>query len=446
MTLAALCAALNRGESRAVDLAEACSERIEASDSEGSRTFIRRNPRLIEDAFEADRELQAGRGTPLTGIPVSVKDLFDIAGQVTTAGSVVLRDSPSAETDSAVVARLKAAGMVIVGTTNMTEFAYSGLGLNPHYGTPRNPYDREIGRIPGGSSSGAAVSVADGMAAVAIGTDTSGSCRIPAALCGLVGIKPTARRVPKTGLVPLSTSLDSVGPIGQSVSCCALVDAVLAGEPEISVPASASLSELTAGRLVNYVEDGVAPDVAAAYDLGLRRLEEAGLRIVDLQLHSLDAMPEIIADGGLTRYEAYLWHRPLLETRRDEYDPRVASRILVGRHGEPSDEAAYLAKIRLRQRMIERADQESRVVDFMVLPSVVMTAPSIDSLGDEDAYARTNLAMLRNPGVANMLDRPAITLPIPGASHLPVGLTLMGETMGDRRLFAFARAAETALR
>jgi len=442
VTLAQLSAALNRGESRAVDLAEACTERIEASDSEGSRTFIRRNLRLTEDAFEADRVLQTGRHTPLTGIPVSVKDLFDIAGQVTTAGSVVLRDSPPAAVDSAVVARLKAAGMVIVGTTNMTEFAYSGLGLNPHYGTPRNPYDREVGRIPGGSSSGAAISVTDGMAAVAIGTDTSGSCRIPAALCGLVGFKPTARRVPRTGLIPLSTSLDSVGSIGHSVNCCALVDAVLAGESEINAPAPADLSGLSAGRLVNYVEEGVAPDVAAACELGLRRLEDAGLRIVDLQLQSLDAIPEIVADGGLTKYEAYLWHRPLLERRRDEYDPHVASRILLG---APSDETAYLAKIRLRQRMIERADQESHSVDFIVLPSVVMTAPSIDSLGEEDAYVRTNLAMLRNPGVANMLDRPAITLPIPGASRLPVGLMLMGETMGDRQLLAIARAAEIAL-
>jgi len=442
VTLAQLSAALNRGESRAVDLAEACTERIEASDSEGTRTFIRRNLHLTEDAFEADRVLQAGRDTPLTGIPVSVKDLFDIAGQVTTAGSVVLRDSPPAAVDSAVVARLKAAGMVIVGTTNMTEFAYSGLGLNPHYGTPRNPYDREVGRIPGGSSSGAAISVTDGMAAVAIGTDTSGSCRIPAALCGLVGFKPTARRVPRTGFVPLSTSLDSVGPIGHSVACCALVDAVLAGESEINAPAPADLSGLSAGRLVNYVEEGVAPDVAAGYELGLRRLEDAGLRIVDLQLQSLDAIPEIVADGGLTKYEAYLWHRPLLERRRDEYDPRVASRILLG---APLDDTAYLAKIRLRQRMIERADQESHSVDFIVLPSVVMTAPSIDSLGEEDAYVRTNLAMLRNPGVANMLDRPAITLPIPGASRLPVGLTLMGETMGDRQLLAIARAAEIAL-
>ncbi len=441
MTLARLSAALARGESQSVDLAKACLARINAPDSEGSRTFIRRNPRLIEDALEADRQLQAGRGTSLTGIPVAVKDLFDIAGQVTTAGSVVLRDSPPATLDSAVVARLKAAGMVIVGTTNMTEFAYSGLGLNPHYGTPKNPYERDVGRIPGGSSSGAAVSVTDGMAAVAIGTDTSGSCRIPAALCGLVGFKPTARRVPRTGLVPLSTSLDSVGPIGHSVACCVLMDAVLAGEPEIDTPAPADLSGLSAGRLVNYVEESVAPDVAAGYELGLRRLEDAGLTIVDLSLHSLEAMPELVAGGGLTRHEAYAWHRALLEARRDEYDPRVASRILLD---GASDEASYQAKIELRRRMIERANRESRSVDVIVLPSVVMTAPSIDSLVDEQAYVRANLAMLRNPGIANMLDRPAITLPILEATRLPVGLTLMGETMGDRQLLAIARAAEAA--
>ena len=332
--------------------------------------------------------------------------------------------------------------MIIVGTTNMTEFAYSGLGLNPHYGTPRNPYEREVGRIPGGSSSGAAISVTDGMAAVAIGTDTSGSCRIPAALCGLVGFKPTARRVPTSGVIPLSTSLDSIGPIGRSVRCCALVDAVIADEPEIAAPQPHELPGLTLGRIVNYVEDGLAADVAEGYEVGLRRLESAGARIVDMRLECFDALPELLADGGLTKYEAYAWHKERLETRRDEYDPRVASRILLG--GQ-LDSTAYRQKLGLRKRIIDRANEKTRNIDLLVFPSVAMTAPRIDALEDDEAYVRTNLAMLRNPAVANVLDRPAISLPIPGVQKLPVGLTLMGETLDDRRLLAIAQSTESAL-
>ena len=445
MRLAHLSAALREGRLQSLDLARACLERIEAPDSEGPRTFIRMNPECLDQARKADQE-RAGRRSPLAGIPVSVKDLFDIAGQVTTAGSLVLRSEPPATRDSAVVARLKAAGMIIVGTTNMTEFAYSGLGLNPHYGTPRNPFDREQeqarGRIPGGSSSGAAVSVTDDMAAVAIGTDTSGSCRIPAALCGLVGFKPTARRVPRTGLIPLSVSLDSVGPIARSARCCALLDAVIAGEPEAAAAEPQSLSRLRIGRLVNHVEEGVADDVAEGYELGLRRLEAAGARILDFELRALEALPVLFADGGITKYEAYAWHKDRLAARRADYDARVASRILMGRR---LDESAYRDRLQLRQRTIERADLESEAIDVIALPSVVMTAPRIDSLADDEAYVRTNLAMLRNAGVANMLDRPAITLPIPGGAELPVGLTLMGETMDDRRLLSISLAAETAL-
>ena len=440
MRLAHLSAALEAGALKSLDLAKACLERIGAPRSEGPHTFIRMNPNCIEASQAADQ--QGVRRSPLAGIPVSVKDLFDIAGQVTTAGSIVLRDAPPATQDSAVVARLKAAGMVVVGTTNMTEFAYSGLGLNPHYGTPRNPFDRERGRIPGGSSSGAAISVSDDMAAVAIGTDTSGSVRIPAALCGLVGFKPTARRVPRTGLIPLSTNLDSVGPIGRSVECCALVDAVLAGEAEIAAPEPCELAGLRIGRLINYVEDDVASDVAEGYEMGLRRLEAVGARILDFELGALKALPELFADGGLTKYEAHAWHKDRLIARRADYDPRVASRILLGKQ---LDETAFQAKLRLRERTIENANVESAGIDLIALPSVVMTAPTIDSFGDEDAYVRTNLAMLRNPGVANMLDRPAITLPIPGVTELPVGLTLMGETMHDRRLLSIALAAEAAL-
>ncbi len=462
-TLLALGQALAEGRMSSQELAGEYLGRIKEPASEGARTYIRLNPHLMADAARADAARSRGgkqrseQISPLQGIPVSVKDLFDIAGEVTTAGSRVLAAAPAARRDSAVVARLKAAGMLIVGTTNMTEFAYSGLGLNPHYGTPRNPFDRAVGRIPGGSSSGAAVSVADACAAVAIGTDTSGSCRIPAALCGLVGFKPTARRVPKSGVIPLSPSLDAVGPLARSVACCALIDAVLATDadtagstsdanhaelPARAVPQAARLADVRIGRLVNYVEAEVEPAVACAYEAGLARLESAGAQIVDVTLTALDLMPELLTNGGLAAAEAYAWHKHLIEDSQAQYDPRVARRILMG---ASQGDAAYRRKLQLRGEIIERANLATRELDCLCLPSVAMTAPRIDALQEEDVYVHTNLLMLRNPGVANVLDRPAISLPIADASPLPVGLTLMGETMRDRRLLAIALAAESAL-
>ncbi len=448
-TLVSLCAALQNRQVSSLELASEYLRRIEDTASEGGRVFIRLNSALLQDASRADAERPEAHkhgeqsASPLLGVPISVKDLFDIGGQVTTAGSRVLAGAPAASSDSPVVRRLKSAGMVLVGTTNMTEFAYSGLGLNPHFGTPRNPFDRERGRIPGGSSSGAAISVTDGMAAVAIGTDTSGSCRIPAALCGLVGFKPTASRVPTAGVVPLSSSLDSIGPIGRSVSCCALVDAVLAAENGDWLPEVQPLAGLRIGRLVNYVEAEVEPSIASAYDHALTRLEAAGAHMSDLRLGALDRLPELLEDGGLAAAEAYAWHKRLLENAQEQYDPRVASRILMGaRQGA----AVYRSKLLLRRRIIELANLATRSFDLLCFPSVALTAPTIESLKDDEVYVRTNLLMLRNPGVANMLDRPAISLPILDAGSLPVGLTLMGETMGDRQLLGQALAAESALK
>src|SRR5665213_3342171 len=235
-TIAPLAAALAAGQVTSRELVDRCLANIAAPDGQGARVFLKVHAQQARASAEFCDQARA-RGTPLpafAGIPISVKDLFDVAGDVTTAGSVLLRDAPAASHDATAVARLKATGFIVIGRTNMTEFAYSGLGVNPHYGTPLNAYDRNTGRVPGGSSSGAAVSVTDGMALAALGTDTGGSCRIPAALCGLVGFKPTARRIPLAGAFPLSTSLDSIGPIASSVQCCATLDAIMAGgEPAI---------------------------------------------------------------------------------------------------------------------------------------------------------------------------------------------------------------------
>src|SRR5438874_12202294 len=221
-TLAALAADLAAGRTTSRELVEAALDRIADPAGEGVRALLKvygREARAVADA--QDQLRQSGYvASPLAGIPVSIKDLFDVAGEVTLAGSKALDDRPPATADAPVVARLKAAGAIIIGRTNMTEFAFSGVGINPHYGTPGNPYDRSL--IPGGSSSGAAVSVGDGQAVVAIGTDTGGSVRIPAAFCGIAGFKPTQYRVSRDGAVPLSTTLDSIGPLANSIACCAI--------------------------------------------------------------------------------------------------------------------------------------------------------------------------------------------------------------------------------
>jgi len=295
--LAQLAADLAAGRTTSRALVETALERIADPAGQGAVAFMHVDAGGARQAADAHDRLRAA-GTvlsPLAGIPVSVKDLFDIEGQPTRAGSTVLADAPAAKQDAVAVARLKRAGAVIVGRTNMSEFAFSGLGLNPHYGNPLSPYRRDVKgdeRISGGSSSGAAASVADGMAAVALGTDTGGSIRIPSALCGLTGFKPTSTRIPKQGGVPLSSTLDSFGPIGVSVACCALVDRMLAGlEPR--VPAARPLEGVRLGVLTNYVTDGVEPVVAAAIDTALKHLEAAGAIVSEVRFAPLDRLPEI---------------------------------------------------------------------------------------------------------------------------------------------------------
>src|SRR5712691_6678928 len=251
-------------------LVEDCLARIKDPAGEGGRVFLKVHAEAALAAADYYDRLRA-RGaapSPFAGIPVSIKDLFDVAGDVTTAGSVVLRDAPPAKYDAPAVARLRAAGFIPIGRNNMTEFAFSGLGINPHYDTPRNPYDRKTGRVPGGSSSGAAVAVTDGMALGAIGTDTGGSCRIPAAVCGVVGFKPTAHRIPTAGAFPLSTSLDSVGPLAATVECCAVLDAVLAGEPVVDLPPF-PLEALRVAVPQTMVLDSLEPAVAQAFERAL---------------------------------------------------------------------------------------------------------------------------------------------------------------------------------
>lgn len=439
-TLLSLSAQLRSGETSSAELVERSIERATDPEGEGRRVFTRVSAEQARTVAQAmDRLRMAGAApSPFAGIPITVKDLFDVSGEVTTAGSRVLQDSRAAECDAVAVARLRAAGFVIIGRSNMSEFAYSGLGMNAHYGTPRNPYDRATGRIPGGSSSGAAVAIADGMAAAGLGTDTGGSCRIPAALCGVVGFKPTASRVATDGVIPLSTTLDSVGPLARSVACCAILDAILSNGP-LPPADPLPLDGIRLGLPDCYVTDGMDTTVSAAFERALSRLSAAGAKLVSLPLGMLNEIPRINAKGGLVGAEAYAWHRPYLEHSAHLYDPWVLQRFEAGKSQSAAD---YIATRTARAQMIGRVDQVTASVDAILMPTVPIVAPTIAELGETEVANRTNLFLLRNPSLANFLDRCALSIPCHRKGEAPVGLMLIGEHGGDRRLLAVGQAVE----
>ena len=431
---------LANGRTSSRELIEAALAQIADPAGEGARTFVKvygDSARAVADA--QDRLRKAGYiASPLAGLPVSLKDLFDVSGERTLAGSKALGDSPPAVHDAPVVSRLRAAGAVLIGRTNMTEFAFSGVGINPHYGTPGNPYDRRL--IPGGSSSGAAVSVSDGGAVIAIGTDTGGSVRIPAALCGIVGFKPTQERIPRDGVTPLSTTLDSIGPLANSVACCAVADAILAGEPPIVAPAI-PVESLRLGVPQTYVLEGLEAEVASAFANGCTILSRAGARIVDLPLSELAELPAINASGGFAPIEAYAWHKPLLERHGSEYDPRVRTRI------ERASGMTAVEYIRLRAAradLINRVAARTSGFDALLMPTVAITAPPIAAFERDEDYRRLNALLLRNTSVINFLDCCAITVPIQTAGP-PVGLMIVGEHGADGHLLGVGRGIEATL-
>jgi aspartyl-tRNA(Asn)/glutamyl-tRNA(Gln) amidotransferase subunit A len=440
-TLARLAADLAAGRTTSSTLVEEALARIADPAGEGKRAFVTVYADTARAAAEAQDRLRAAGyvASPLAGLPVSIKDLFDVAGERTLAGSKALDDAPPAKADAPVVARLKAAGAVIIGRTNMTEFAFSGVGINPHYGTPGNPYDRSL--IPGGSSAGAPVSVADGMAAVAIGTDTGGSVRIPAALCGLVGFKPTQYRLPRDGAVPLSTTLDSIGPIGVSVACCALTDAVMAGEPA-EVPAAIAPDGLRLGIPQTVMLDDLETPVAAAFERALAALARAGARIVELPLEMLGDNARINIKGGLPVAEAFAWHEKLIERRGQDYDPRIRTRIARGRE---MTAAEYIRLVNERADFIRRFDAETQAFDALIMPTVPLTAPPMAAFARDEDYFRLNTRLLRNTAIINFLDRCALTVPIETPGTAPVGLMVVGRHGEDRRLLAIGGGIETLL-
>jgi aspartyl-tRNA(Asn)/glutamyl-tRNA(Gln) amidotransferase subunit A len=421
-TLSQLAGDLARGQTTSEELVAACLERAADPAGEGHLTYLEID---ADAAHEAARAMDALRRvnaepSPLAGIPVSVKDLFDVRGQRTRAGSVALERAP-AERDATAVARWRRAGLILIGRTNMTEFAFSGLGVNPHFGTPANPWDRAARRIPGGSSSGAAISITDEMAHGALGTDTGGSCRIPAALCGLVGFKPTQSRVPRDGVVPLSQTLDSIGVLGRSVECCAALDALLRDDTEIWLRPLVRPPRLAVVR--GYFLEDAEPLVVAAFDRAVERLRAAGAELVDLDLPELDNIHELNAGGGFAAAEAYAWHHDLIAQRAADYDPRVLVRI---RRGSEQTARDAIVREERRRRFEARVGQRLEGLDAFICPTVPLMAPPLDALDDDDEYARTNLLMLRNPTVINLLDGCAASVPMHEPPEAPMGLMVCG--------------------
>jgi len=441
-TIAHSVIALETGRTTAIALVEEALAR--AAEGEGPRVFTTLHAKAArEQARAMDQLRQAGRApSRFAGIPITIKDLFDETGQVTRAGSIALDGAKPATAPAPVVERLNRQGFVVIGRTNMTEFAFSGLGVNPHYGTPSSPWDRATGRLPGGSSSGAGVAAADGMGFGGLGTDTGGSCRIPAALNGVVGFKPTARRVPITGVLPLSPSLDSVGPLARSVACCHMLDAIIAGAETPGGMPPVNLSGLRFGVLNNIVEEGMEGQVARDYARSLARLEAAGVKLEDVTLPELGRMPQINARGGLTASEAYAWHRHLIASDAARYDQRILKRIARGEH---MGAAEYLDVIRARAEVIAAVAPRTAPYDAVICPTVPLVPPAIAEVEDETEYNRINLLLLRNTAIANFLDRCAISLPCHVPGEAPVGLMLMGEAMGDARLLAISAAVEGLL-
>ncbi|MEA2837807.1 MAG: aspartyl-tRNA(Asn)/glutamyl-tRNA(Gln) amidotransferase subunit [Bradyrhizobium sp.] len=443
-TLSSLAADLEAGRTTARALVDACLAKIADKDGEGARAFLHVDAEAAIEAAEAMdrlREIKAAP-PPFAGIPISIKDLFDIRGQVTRAGSRALDDSPPAAADAPAVARLRRAGFVVIGRTNMTEFAYSGIGINPHYGTPKGAWQRGTGHVPGGSSSGAAVSVVDGMAHGALGTDTGGSCRIPAAYNGIVGFKPTQRRVPLDGAVPLSSTLDSIGPLARTVNCCAVLDAVLANEQvaalqprpikgmRLAVPTTVALEDL---------EDAVAK----TFERALEKLAREGASIERIAVPEFLDVAPMSVKGGFAAAESYAWHRYLIVAKGDIYDPRVASRIL---RGESQSAADYIDLLGARKSLIARATARLAPYDALLLPTTANTPPRIADMKDDQAFTKANLLSLRNCTLINMIDGCAISLPIHRDGEVPVGLMLAASGGSDRRIFELAAVMEGVIR
>jgi len=447
-TIAKLAAKLASGEITSTALIENSIERIEDAAGEGARIFISLHKDTARrQALEVDNQRKGGKAaSPLAGIPFSAKDLFDIAGQVTTAGSKVLANAAAASHTATVIQRLEHAGMINIGRANMTEFAYSGLGLNPHYGTPKSVYDRATGRCPGGSSCGSAVSIADNIVSATVGTDTGGSCRTPAAFNNIVGFKPSCGRMPSRGVYPLSVNLDTPGPFGNSVACCHIQDQTMAGaDVTNAVPAlvPAQAKSITLSVPQSIVLEDLEPQVANAFASSLTKLSQAGVKIIDTPAPFFNCIIERNAIAGIAQYDAYQLHKDLLATRGDEYDEFVRWRITSSRN---ITEEMVQESWRLRRELIAEATAMiSGPLHAFAFPTVAIIPPKIADVQDMEAFKATNFRALRNTSTFNFLDGCSISLPSTPRGEAPVGFMLSMMHGRDPDLFSIAAGVEAIL-
>lgn len=437
---------LIEGQSHPLAIAQACL--TVAQSPACQHAFIQIDPEnLIKTATQP-----GFAGKALAGLAVSVKDLFDIEGQVTTAGSVVLQNQPPANQDALAIARLRAAGAGFIGRTNMVEFAFSGVGNNPHHGTPAAwdaLTDRPVGkphapRIPGGSSSGAAVSVATGAAFIGLGSDTGGSIRIPAALNGIVGFKNTARRVPTQGAIPLSTTLDTVCAMTRTVRDTVLAHEILSGRkvPQAHKP----LSSYRLAIVQSMMQDGMDSEVSHAFERSLATLRAAGAQIQEIPLRELLDIGPMMATGGFSPAESFAWHRDLLSKDGDQYDPRVAQRI---QRGAQMSAHEYIHLQSQRASWIARVEAALQGYDAVLSPTLPITGPCLSDVApgaERDAeFFRVNALLLRNPSAINTLDGCAISLPCHAPGDLPVGLMAWHAAMHDDTILQLALLIEPVL-
>jgi aspartyl-tRNA(Asn)/glutamyl-tRNA(Gln) amidotransferase subunit A len=403
--------------------------------------------RALAEAEASSSRIKSGRSLGLLdGIPIAWKDLFDLEGLTTTAGSKVLAREPAAKADAIVVDRLKAVGMVAVGRTNMSEFAFSGLGINPHYCTPQNPASTDVPRIPGGSSSGAGVAVAAGLVPVAMGTDTGGSIRIPASFNGVVGYKATRGRYPMQGVFPLAKSLDSLGPLCRTVQDAVWIDAAMRG-----LTASSVVRQDLAGLSFVVPEtiffDGAEEGVVAAFEAALSRLSRAGVKIRRQAFPLFTELFDLIArHGTLVVAEAFALHRERLGgPDADDMDHRVVART---RLGEKISMGAYIDILDARERMIAAMAKTIAPGELLVSPTLPHVAPPIAALeADDELFFKINGKTLRNTSIGNFFDWCGVSIPCgAGDAGMPVGLSLSGLPNTDEHLLGAALAAEETVR
>lgn len=446
-SLPAIARALETGQVCARDLIEQACAAASHPDSERQRIFIEDyldQARGIADQIDQDRRSNR-HASPFAGIPITVKDLFDIAGERTRAGSLILGQAQAATKTAPAIARLLKAGFINLGRTNMTEFAYSGVGLNPHFGTPASIWDRAIGRIPGGSSSGAAVAVAEGIVPLSIGTDTGGSCRVPAAFNAITGFKPTVGRITTSGVFPLAQTLDSIGPLANCAATARCADAIMAGFAAESVFLQQIQKRVLPirGRYLaivrNLVLEDLDKEVADDFDRAITNLSKAGFVLHEINIPGLERLVDVNHSGGIAAVQAFRLHRKWLDEQPSRYDPRIRARINAGSRILAAD---YLDMIAFQTELGQQFTRASQGCDAVLMPTVRMIAPEIRLVDDDAHYRDLNMACLRNSFIANFARLCAISIPMHRAGEAPTGLMMMADSGQDRHLLRLAESIE----